>query len=62
MPRDFLSPPTNSSFRMDNATMFLRLDPKQNPPKPQNPKPKIIIIIQPIELDLYAKPTIFYDI
>jgi hypothetical protein len=43
---------------MDNATMFLRLDPKNNPPKPQNPKPKIIII-PPIELDLYAKPTIF---
>jgi hypothetical protein len=52
---------------MDNATMFLRLDPKKIPPKPQNPKPKIIIIIiiiiiSPIELDLYAKPTIFYDI
>jgi hypothetical protein len=40
MPRDFLSPPTNSSFQMDIATMFLRLDPQKNPPKPQNPKPK----------------------
>jgi hypothetical protein len=43
---------------MDNAIMFLRLDPKKHPPKPQI----MIIIIPPIELDLYANPTIFYDI
>ncbi len=62
MPRDFQSPPTNSSFRMDNATMFLRLDPKKIPPKPQNPQffmiSKLVFYIQQQQQQQHSKHTL----
>jgi len=60
-------PITTNKLFLSNGQRYNVSEVRPNKNSPKTPKPKIIIIIiiiiiPPIELDLYAEPTIFYDI
>jgi hypothetical protein len=60
-------PITTNKLFLSNGQRYNVSEVRPKKKSPKTPKPKIIvvviiIIIPPIELDLYAKPTIFYDI